>query len=240
MNRFHAPFFIDEKSSFALDRVQSRHLRNVLRLKPGDEIKVFDGKGNEFLCLVQEFESQKSRVFVRVLKQTESASVESALDFSLAITILKGAKFDLVIQKATELGVSKLIPLLSIRSDIKLKNTEKKLERWRKIIIESSKQCGRAKLMQICEPTEFNDFIESAEGTNILFSEKSGGSFKSIEASNKITAVVGPEGGWDDSEIEFAKKNDFQIVTFGGRILRAETAAISVTSILQHTFGDLN
>jgi len=240
MSRFYAPIFINEKSSFALDRAQSRHLRNVLRLKPGDEIRVFDGKGNEFLCLVGEFENAKSLSIIRVIKQIEASSVESPLDFSLAVALLKGAKFDLVIQKATELGVSNLIPILSHRSEVKLKNPENKLERWRKIIIESSKQCGRAKLMEICEPTEFNDFMESAEGETFLFSEKDGDSFASIKSSKRITAVVGPEGGWDDSEIEIARKNNFQIITLGGRILRAETAAISVTSILQHTFGDLN
>jgi 16S rRNA (uracil1498-N3)-methyltransferase len=122
---------------------------------------------------------------------------------------------------------------------VKLKDSSKKLERWRKIVIEASKQCGRASLMRVGEPLEFSEFIESATGTRVLFAERGGDSFSDFEPARKITAAVGSEGGWEDSEIERAREKGFQIVTLGGRILRAETAAIAIAAILQHRFGDL-
>lgn len=239
MRRFYAPRENFYARKIVLDLEQSKHLRNVLRLKLSDEVKVFNGEGNEFLCLVQEFSANKKTCYLRIIKEINPASTESNLDLTLVVAILKGDKFDLVIQKSVELGVTKFVPIITKRCDVKLRNEEKKLERWRKIIIEASKQTGRAKLMEITEPFEFEEFVEDVNGTKILFSERKGESFSEIKYDEKITAVIGSEGGWEDSEIELAKENDFQIITFGGRILRAETTVISIAAILQNRFGDL-
>jgi 16S rRNA (uracil1498-N3)-methyltransferase len=169
------------------------------------------------------------------------------LDLTLAVALLKGEKFDLVVQKAVELGVSKIIPLLTNRSDVKIRDVSdsvKRLERWQRIALEAAKQCGRAKLLTVEKPIEFEKFVdESTKNTNesfVLFSERDGGGISQITAQNQITAVIGAEGGWDDQEIELARKNNFQIVTLKGRIMRAETAAISIAAVLQHRFGDFN
>jgi len=238
MRRFYVPFSEKPTERFSFDREETRHIQRVLRLSEGDEINVFDGNGNEFRCAIEAFE--KKITHAKILKQVEPEAPESPLNLILGVTLTKGDKFDLVIQKSVELGVSSIIPLITIRADVKAKNVEGKLERWRKIIIESSKQCGRATLMDISDPCDFEDFVMIAEGSKIMFSERDGNSFSGIKPSNKITALIGPKGGWDDAELEFAGKNDFQIVTFGGRILRAETAAISIASILQNQFGDIN
>lgn len=238
MRRFFVPFSESAPDHFAFDREETRHIQRVLRLIEGDEVNVFDGNGREFRCVIGEFKGKIASA--RVLKQIDAVAPESTLALTLAAALIKGDKFDLVIQKAVELGVSSLVPLLTIRSDIKAKNIDRKLERWRKIIIEASKQCGRATLMKISEPDGFENFVRMSEGTRLMFSEKDGYGFSAVKPDKKITAVVGPEGGWDDSEIEFAIKSGFQIITFGGRILRAETAAISVTAILQNQFGDIN
>ncbi len=238
MRRFYAPRETFDDRRIVLDSIQSKHLRNVLRLQVGDEVTVFNGEGNEFLCLVQEFSPDKKTAFLQIIEETKPAMPESDLDLTLAVSILKNDKFDFVIQKAVELGVVKFIPVITKRSEIKLRNAEKKTERWRKIIIEASKQTGRAKLMEITEPFEFEEFIEDASETKILFSERNGESFSSIKSAEKITAAIGPKGGWEDSELESAAQNDFQIITFGGRILRVETAVISITAVLQHRFGD--
>lgn len=239
MRRFYAPpeNFADHR--IILDSEQSKHLRSVLRLQNGDEVKVFDGEGNEFLCVVQEIKSGKQSSVLRILNESDPTSSESDLNLNLAVALLKSDKFDLVLQKAVELGVSTFTPIITRRCDVKPKNFERKVGRFEKIIIESSKQCGRAKLMKISELLDFEELIETGKGTKILFSERSGTKFSEVKADKKITAVIGPEGGWEDSEIDLARQNDFQIITLGGRILRAETAAISVTSILQHNFGDL-
>jgi len=157
---------------------------------------------------------------------------------TLAVALLKGEKFDFVVQKAVELGVTNFVPLNTKRADVKLKDGEKKLERWRKIVIEATKQCGRAKLMTIEPLIDFEKFILAANGTKLMFAENSGESFSAVKNSKKIIAIIGAEGGWENVEIEAARENNFQIITFGGRILRAETAAISITAILQHDFGD--
>jgi 16S rRNA (uracil1498-N3)-methyltransferase len=237
MRRFYASPENFTPHRVILDLEQSRHLRSVLRLTEGDEIQVFDGAGNEFLCEIEKIEKKQTSLKIR--ERRAPFAPESDLDLTLAIAVLKGEKFDLVIQKAVELGIINFVPMITKRGDVKPKNFDKKIERFEKIIIESSKQCGRATLMRISEPIDFEEFIATATGAKILFSERNGKSFSEINSDKKITAVIGSEGGWEDAEIELARQNDFQIITLGGRILRAETAAISITTLLQHNFGDL-
>ncbi|NNE97863.1 MAG: 16S rRNA (uracil(1498)-N(3))-methyltransferase [Pyrinomonadaceae bacterium] len=237
MRRFFVPFSNKPPGRFSFDREETRHIQKVLRLTVGDEIHVFDGEGDEFRCVLEEFANRQA--FGRILKQVEPKTPESTLELHLGISLIKGDKFDLVIQKSVELGVASLTPFVTRRSEVKVKNVVRKLDRWRKIIIEASKQCGRARLMQISEPDEFESFIKGADGSKVMFSERNGESFSSVDSGKIITALIGPEGGWDHSEIELARKNGFQIVTLGGGILRAETAAISITAILQNRFGDL-
>lgn len=237
MRRFYAPKenFSNDKITLSLD--ETRHLRDVLRLREGEKVLVFDGAGKEFLCAIETI--AKKETSLKIIEETAPSSPESDLNLTLAVALLKGEKFDLVIQKAVELGVCKLIPLNTKRADVRLKDADKKQERWQKIALEACKQSGRAQLMQIELPIDFEKFVKTAEGAKILFAERSGESFSAIKADKKITALVGSEGGWEDSEIEFAALNGFQIITLTGRILRAETAAIAISAILQNNFGDL-
>ncbi len=236
--RFYASCENFNNETITLDFEQTRHLRGVLRLRENENVHIFDGAGKEFSCKIETI--GKRETLLKIRAEIAPTAPESNLDLTLAVALLKGEKFDLVVQKAVELGVSKLVPLNTKRADVKLSSGEKKLERWRKIVVDATKQCGRAKLLEINEPLDFREFIETAHGTRLLFAEKSGESFSTIKTSQKITAVVGSEGGWEDAEIEAARRNDFQIVTLNGRVLRAETAAISIAAILQHRFGDLN
>ncbi len=238
MRRFYAPKENFQDDTIYLAHEETRHLRDVLRLRGGEQIRVFDGGGAEFLCEIGKIE--KRETILKILNRVTPSAPESNLDLTLAAAFLKGEKFDLVVQKAVELGVTKLVPVQTKRADITFKNSPKKSDRWQKIALEAAKQTGRAKLMEIAPPIVFAEFIEQAAGTKILFAEGGGMDFSKIKETKKITAVVGSEGGWENSEIEAAREKDFQIITFGGRILRAETAAIAVASILQHRFGDLN
>jgi 16S rRNA (uracil1498-N3)-methyltransferase len=240
MRRFYSTTVGAEDSLFDLDIEQSKHLRSVLRLRNGDEVSVFDGLGREYLCVVEAAGSGKFQSKLQVVKKIDARFPESDLELILAVALLKSDKFDLVIQKAVELGVSQMVPMVTKRCDVKTKNFESKLVRFERIVIESSKQCGRAKLMQISPPRDFEEFVRNSKGSKMIFAEYGGGVFAKIQPDKKITAVIGPEGGWESSEIDFARRNDFQIITLGGRILRAETAAITITSLLQHHFGDLN
>jgi 16S rRNA (uracil1498-N3)-methyltransferase len=237
MRRFYASRenFSHDKITLSLE--ETRHLRDVLRLREGEKVNVFDGAGKEFSGVIEKI--SKKETVLKIIEETAPSSPESELELTLAVALLKGEKFDLVIQKAVELGVCKLVPLNTKRADVRLKDGDKKLERWQKIALEACKQSGRAQLMQIELPVDFEKFIKTADGARILFAERGGALFSAIKADKKITALVGSEGGWEDSEIEFAASNGFQIITLGGRILRAETAAIAVSAVLQNNFGDL-
>lgn len=237
MRRFYVRKENINEKSITLDADETRHLRDVLRLRAGGNANVFDGEGSEYSCVIESI--GRKEAILTITERIEPVSTESPLDLTLAVALLKGEKFDLVIQKAVELGVNTLVPLQTARCDAKLRDGGKKLERWRKIALEASKQSGRAKLMKVEEPAAFDAFIKDT-GEAILFSERGGESFTSIKPDKKLTAVIGPEGGWEDSEIEIARNKGMTIVTLGGRILRAETAAISIASILQHRFGDLS
>jgi len=237
MRRFFAPKenFSDRKVTLSFD--ETRHLRDVLRFRGGEEIRVFDGAGREFFCTVENI--SKKETSLNIIAETAPAAPESDLDLTLAVALLKGEKFDLVVQKAVELGVTKLVPLNTRRADVKPTEASRKQERWQKIVLEASKQTGRARLMQTEMPVAFEEFIKTAEGARLLFAERGGAPFSAVKADKKITALVGSEGGWETSEIEFAAARGFQIITLAGRILRAETAAIAVSAILQNNFGDL-
>jgi 16S rRNA (uracil1498-N3)-methyltransferase len=238
MRRFYASIDNFHNEGITLGYEETKHLRNVLRLSFGDQIQVFDGLGNEFLCEITGI--VKKQTSLKIIENIYPRMPESTLDLTLAVALLKGDKFDLVIQKAVELGIQKFVPLISQRCDVKFRNGERKIERWTKIIIGATKQCGRAKLMEIIEPVNFKEFVKTIETPAILFSERNGESFSAIKQTSSLTSIVGSEGGWEDTEIDFARQNSVQIITLGGRIMRAETAAISIPTILQHRFGDLN
>ena len=239
MRRFFAPVESFTEGGVTLDLDETRHLRDVLRLRVGDEVSIFDGTGHEFHCTVEDIGKNSSTLVV--MEEIAPSSPESPFEITVAATVMNGEKYDLIIQKAVELGVTRLIPLNTIRCDVKLSDAEKRMDRWRRIALEATKQSGRATLMQIGEPAGFDGLISNLNGENaILFSERDGQGFQAITADKKITAIFGPKGGWDDSELRAAAKHGIAIVTLGGRILRAETASIAITAILQHRFGDLN
>jgi 16S rRNA (uracil1498-N3)-methyltransferase len=239
MRRFSAPPDNFNDRIITLDTDETRHLRDVLRLKTGDEVSVFDGAGREYKCSIAAISKKNSEL--ALIEEITPASPESHFEITLASTVLNGERYDLIIQKSVELGVTKLIPLQTIRGDVKTKDAAKRLDRWRRIAMEATKQCGRARLMEIAEPTAFEMLIADLKGENlVMFSERDGTDFTAIKPDKKITALIGPKGGWDYSELDLARAKGVSVVTLGGRILRAETAAISLTTILQHRFGDLN
>ena len=246
--RFYASLdsFNADKSSATLNADETRHLRDVLRLTAGDEVYAFDGEGREFRCAIAEVDRTSARL--RIIEEVTDASSESPLNLTLAVALLKGEKFDLVVQKATELGVTSLIPVITARADLKIKSAddaERKTSRWRRIVLEATKQCGRARLMKIERPVNFSDLVDqSVSALRLMFAERDGGSFAHVfeapaERPASVLALIGSEGGFSDEEIDQARAAGWKIVTLGGRIMRAETAAIAMAALLQHRFGDL-
>lgn len=238
MHRFFSPPENFHNADVTLTESETRHLRDVLRLSVGDIVRVFDGAGREYECSIETIKKQESRL--AILSETSPAAPESTLDLTVAAAITPGEKFDLAIQKSVELGVTRFIPLATARCEVKIKDAERRIERWRRIAFEAAKQCGRAKLMGVQSVTAFSSFFDVTPAPIVMFSERDGVSFDSIKTDGKLTAVYGPKGGWADNELELARSKGANVITFGGRILRAETAAIAITAILQHRFGDMN
>jgi 16S rRNA (uracil1498-N3)-methyltransferase len=255
--RFYAPpdTFNSSLDSVTLESDEARHLRDVLRLKTGDEVYVFNGTGREFHCRVEQ--SRRDSAHLEVVAEVDPARAESPLRLTLAVALLKGEKFDLVVQKATELGVTCVAPVITKLADIRLRDASdagKRVARWQRIALEAAKQSGRAVVPEITTPVPFDSLIRDADHPRdagherrsncLLFSEREGHSILEAKAAlpvkpSSIVALVGSEGGWTDAEIAAAREAGWTIITLGGRTLRAETAAIAVTVLLQHLFGDL-
>lgn len=250
--RFFAPptAFTPDRSGLVLAADEARHLRDVLRLRPGDEAFVFDGEGREFCCVVEEAGRDEARLDIK--NEVEAARPESKLHLTLAVALLKGEKFDLVVQKATELGVSRIVPLVTKLADVRLRDeadAERRALRFQRIALEACKQSGRARLPQVDAPLAFAEFTRQETANSaawlVMFAERGGASLSAaIEKSPKvarqaITALIGSEGGWTDEELREARDAGCSIITLGGRTLRAETAAIAVAALLEHLFGDL-
>ena len=251
MRRFYAPptAFAPDGKTVKLAPEEARHLRDVLRLERGDEVFVFDGEGREFRCVIEE--SGQNGATLCVGSQVEAARPESSLQLTLAIALLKGEKFDLVVQKATELGVQRITPVMTKLADVRLRDAvdgARRVARWRRIALEACKQSGRARVPEVDAPVVCASLIESAPSDTgewrVMFAERGGSGFietiKNLQAQPlSVRALVGSEGGWTDEEIAQARSAGWSVVTLGGRTLRAETAAVAVTALLQHTFGDL-
>ncbi|HEV2706331.1 MAG TPA: 16S rRNA (uracil(1498)-N(3))-methyltransferase [Pyrinomonadaceae bacterium] len=258
--RFYAPreSFADDGATLFLSEEETRHLRDVLRLRAGDEAFVFDGAGAEFRCVVADAggRGRDGRARLEVRGRVESAVPESPLALTLCAALLKGEKFDLVVQKATELGVVRVVPVETKRAEVRPRNSSDareatgRLERWRRLALEAAKQSGRARLPEISEPRTLSSLLadihaeeEQGDHARLLFAERGGGSLAEALGGRcalaAVTALVGPEGGWEDAEIEAGREHGWSIVTLGGRTLRAETACIAVTVLLQHLCGDL-
>jgi 16S rRNA (uracil1498-N3)-methyltransferase len=234
--------------SVTLSADETRHLRDVLRLKSGVEVVVFDGCGREFRGEIEKI--ARSSTAIRIIEEVTGSSLESPVNLTIAMALLKGEKFDLVAQKLAELGVTAVIPVITARADVRLRGESdigRRLDRWRRIVMEATKQCGRTRLMKIAEPIAFKSLIEqpqTAGEQRFMFAERAGTSLADTigqiaQAPEAITAVIGSEGGWADEEIDQARAGGWKVVTLPGRIMRAETAAIVIAALLQHRFGDL-
>jgi 16S rRNA (uracil1498-N3)-methyltransferase len=239
--RFFAPSsaFNFGKRAVTLASDEARHLREVLRLKVGDEVQVFDGEGREFQAVVSQARRESAELELR--DEIESPKPESPLKLTLAVALLKGEKFDLVVQKGTELGVNKFIPLITRYADIRLRDegdAAKRVTRWQRIALEAAKQCGRSVVPEVETPTSFETLIRE-NNQCLMFSERDGQALNTDLKIDNLTAIIGSEGGWSDEELALARTNQVPLITFGGRILRAETAAIATAALLQHLYGDL-
>jgi len=221
---------------------EARYILAVLRLGPGDEVMVFDGEGREYRSALTE--DYEGGVYLSIQEELNPER-ESPLRITLGQGLLKGEKMKFVIQKATELGVDRIIPIVSSRS-IPLVEGERetlRIERWRRIAQEAAKQCGRTVVPEVAPIHELGDVLSQDEGTGVILWEEEPTPLREvieeIDPKGGITLLIGPEGGFSEGEVAKAQGSGFLVAGLGQRILRAETASLSVLSILQHRFGDL-
>ena len=219
----------------------ANHITRVLRLRNGDALTVFDGSGGEFGARIEEF--RKDSVLVSV-KDHRPLDRESPLPLTLAQGISRGERMDWIIQKATELGTSRIVPLFTKRSVVRLddKQADRKLQHWRAIAISACEQCGRNRIPELAAPVDFFDVLpaDSSGATRLLLSPTGDLRIDDLQDVAKgITVLIGPEGGLEDVEQEAAIAAGFKAVRLGPRVLRTETAAIAALTIIQRYFGDL-
>lgn len=220
-----------------------KHLYKVLRLTEGTEVILNNYQGEEFLAKIAEI--TKKDVRLDIIKKLDINN-ESNLKITLYQGMPKASKMDLIVQKGTELGVNEIIPTITERVDVKLKGEFKKLDRLQRIANEACKQCKRTIVPKVKQPIEFNTLINDMKSYDLVVvpyenAENKGVKYLAGKYSNikSVAIVIGPEGGFEESEIEELKNNGAEIVTLGNRILRTETAGFVCSTLLQYEFGDL-
>lgn len=216
-----------------------KHITKVLRLKEEDQIYLFDDSSTEYSGKITEINSKEIIITIHDSWKTQT---ESDLQIDLYQSIIKPNKMDLIVQKATELGVSNLILVTTERTQ---KNLQPKVERLNKISVESAKQCRRSKPPVVSETNSFKEALssDSEYDLKIILYENSEKSLKSYLKNyskdvDRISVLIGPEGGFTEEEVNLAKKHGYISLGLGNRILRAETAAITIVSLIQFQFGD--
>lgn len=224
----------------ALEADAANHVGRVLRLSTGAEIILFNGQGGEYrACLT---ESSKKNVKAQV-NSFSDIDLESPLAIHLGQGISRGDKMEMTIQKAVELGVTEITPLFSERCGVKLtgERLQKKLNQWQKIIISACEQCGRNTIATINPPLPLDQWLaQPSNELKLNLHPRAKYSINTLpEPSHGIRLLIGPEGGLSDPEIELAASQGFDEVLIGPRVLRTETAGLTIISALQTRFGDL-
>jgi 16S rRNA (uracil1498-N3)-methyltransferase len=258
--RIFLPIISIHNNQISITGEKARYLLSVLRCKKGDELIVFDGMGN---CMKTSILKSDRREVIAEVIEKFTCHTESPVKIILVQGLLKGQKMDMVIQKATELGVKEIIPVITERSQPK---KTRKVERWRKIAEEASRQSGRTFIPSIHETVEFNQFFGKEgklkvsretvkqgheEKIGLICWEEGGLSLKDavhkissspilLVSDSPIHLLIGPEGGFTKEEVDIAEGKGLIVTSLGKRILRAETAAISAMTLVQFLLGDLS
>ena len=209
------------------------HAARVVRVHEGEEVELFDGEGRAASGIVQSIE--REQMIVRIERPIDSR--ESPIAIDLAMSIIQLEKFELVLQKATELGVRSIIPITTDRAEVRPERYRGKQERWEKIIFEATKQSGRAMIPKLEPPTTFDDVVQR-EGSKILFDAEADPTHHSSLITHHLL-MIGPEGGWTPRELHLARDHGCAFARLGPRRLRAETAAIVACVMCASRYGDL-
>ena len=223
------------------------HIKNVLRMKPGEDVRISDGSGNVYLCCVDAYE--EGTAVLDILKELDS-DTELPSEIVLFQGLPKGDKMDWIVQKAVELGAHAVVPFSAKRSIVKLdeKKAKKKQERWQAIAKGAAEQSGRSRIPEVRQLTTFAGALDAASDLDVVLipyeleegMEETARTIENIAPGQSVGIFIGPEGGFEETEVEQAKERGAQPVTLGKRILRTETAGLTTLSILMYHLESRN
>lgn len=246
VSRLYTPMPLATGKLIELDDDNGHYVRTVLRLKKDNQIILFNGHGGEYLCTIAE--ASRKTVLINV-GQWDDRTVESPLQVTLGLGISRGDRMDLTVQKAVELGVNRITPLLTERCVVQFKG-EKKLQRllhWQKIVQHAAEQSGRTLLPVLSEIEMLPIWVDSQQDLKVFLDPYAETALTELkpetmkacpEHSRRVTLLTGPEGGFSDQERDAAKASGFIPVRLGARILRTETASLAALAAVQLLWGD--
>lgn len=239
LSRLYLPHRLQTGERRSLDAEASHYLRDVLRLDAGDGLTVFDGTGGEYAAQVAVV--GKREVVLRV-GDFHSREAESPLAVTLGLGITRGERMDYAVQKAVELGVARIAPLITERCVVRLDPARwaQRAAHWRKVAVSACEQCGRNRPPELDEPTRLATWLGAQAGLRLFCDPRAPlGLREPGTPVDRVCLLAGPEGGFTEEERELARRAGFAGVRLGPRILRAETAALAALAALQALWGDL-
>ena len=223
-----------------LPNKSAHHLINVLRMKPGDTVYLFNEPFGEFIGHIE----SAARLDVAIAIESQCRTPEvPPLTIRLGLGLSKGVRMDYAIQKSTELGVGSITPIYTQYGEVRLKQTErleKRLQHWQQIAITACEQSGRLSIPEIHPPIPVADWLKTPnKSCRLILDVRGVETLNKIEVNDSIELAIGPEGGFSENELQIAHDQDFISISLGSRILRTETAPVAALAILQHLFGDM-
>lgn len=238
--RLHLDAELTPGSELELDERAAHHVARVLRMKPGAEVRLFDGRGREVLARLAAVE--KRRVTATILSVLDNDR-ESPLRLILGQGIAKGERMDFTLQKSVELGVTEIIPLWTEHSQVQLdeQRLAKRMQHWHGVVISACEQCGRSTLPVLRTPMKVGDWLTERTGTDLglaLDPEQATELAQLARPEGAVRLLIGPEGGLSEAEIQQARAAGFAGLGLGPRVLRTETAALAALAALQTLWGD--
>jgi 16S rRNA (uracil1498-N3)-methyltransferase len=240
VNRVYSEVPVGGRVQLELTGTAANHIVRVLRLRVGEALILFDNAGGEYAALVDAFTREAVRV---TIGDYLDVNRESPLHVTLAQGVSRGERMDVVVQKATELGVKRIVPVLAERTVVRLNDAQaaNRLRHWRAIAAAACEQCGRNRLPEITAPMTLQDFLVSdyPAGLRLMLNPTGGMKAHDLPASAAATLLIGPEGGLSDAEQAAALAAQFRGLVLGPRILRTETAALAALAVIQERLGDL-
>lgn len=236
--RLYTPQSLSESSEVLLLDEAAHYISKVLRLRPEDQVRLFNGDDGEYSARIGSIDKKSVSV---VLEQRIEGGADPILAIHLGLGLSRGERMDYSIQKATEAGVSSITPLLTERCEVKLKGdrVDNRLSHWERIAISACEQSGRCVVPTIAMPMTLSDWLSTPRsGVSFVLDHRGEAGFPALEKPEAVTFLIGPEGGLSEEEVALAQDHHFTSLRIGPRVLRTETAPIVAISLAQHLWGD--